>query len=328
MIISRTPLRISFAGGGSDLPAFYTGEAGAVVGTAINKYIYITVNKKFDNRIRASYSITEFVDKPRELKHELIREALGLLEIDGGIEITSISDIPSSGTGLGSSSTYTVGLLNALYAFQGKWVSPEKIASEACHIEIYLCKKLIGKQDQYLAAYGGFNYLQFDPDCKVRIEPIICRKETRDRIQNNLLLLYTGINRSADKILKVQDRETKNNGKKKKILRQMAELARDLKKAVEKNQAETFGEILDANWELKKQMAPGISTGRIDQWYQTAKRNGAVGGKILGAGGGGFLLLYAPRENHDRICEGLPELKRIPFAFEPEGSKIIYFGEK
>jgi D-glycero-alpha-D-manno-heptose-7-phosphate kinase len=328
MIISRTPLRISFAGGGSDLPCFYTKEAGAVVGTAINKYIYITVNKKFDNRIRASYSITEFVDQPRELKHELIREALGLLGIDGGIEITSISDIPSTGTGLGSSSTYTVGLLNALYAFQGRWVSPEKIAAEACQIEIDKCRKPIGKQDQYLAAYGGFNYLQFDPDGKVRVEPIICRKETRDRIQNNLLLLYTGVTRSADKILKVQKRETAKDGKKKKILRQMVGLARDLKTALEENRPDTFGEILDANWELKKKMAQGISNERINDWYRTVKRNGATGGKILGAGGGGFLLVYAPRENHNRICDSLPELKRVEFAFETEGSKIIYFGEK
>src|SRR5947207_2655094 len=198
MIISRTPLRISFVGGGSDLSTFYTYDPGVVVSTAINKFIYISVNKKFDNKIRASYSVTEIVDRVDQLEHELIREALKLVGIDGGVEITSISDIPSQGTGLGSSSTYTVGLLNALYAYTGQHAGAERLAREACQIEIERCGKPIGKQDQYIAAYGGLQYIQFNPDKSVFVEPIICSPETKKRLQERLLMRYTGMTRSAD----------------------------------------------------------------------------------------------------------------------------------
>lgn len=328
MIISRTPLRMSFAGGGSDLPSFYSKEAGAVVSTAIDKYVYITVNKKFGGKIRASYSITEFVDKPEELKHELIREALIMMGINGGIEITSISDIPSGGTGLGSSSAYTVGLLNALYAYLGRRVTTERLASEAAKIEIEMCQKPIGKQDHYAAAYGGFNFIQFMPDGEVSVEPIICRRETKERIESSLLMLYTGVVRNANKILKVQNKNTMSEVMKRSTMSHMVKLAKELKESIENNEVESFGKILDANWELKKSMAKGISNEVIDGWYATAKKNGALGGKILGAGGGGFLLLFAPKEYHEKICEALPELKPTKFQFETEGSKIIYFGEK
>src|SRR5664280_1298428 len=193
MIISRTPLRVSFAGGGSDLPAFYQHEPGAVLSTTIDKYIYITVNRKFDRRIRASYSVTEIVDTVGELKHELIREGLRLVGLDGGIEITSISDVPSEGTGLGSSSTYTVGLLNALYAYKGQHVDAERLGREACRIEIDICGKPIGKQDQYIAAYGGMQFIQFNPDGSVFVDPVVCLPETKKRLQERLLLLYTGM---------------------------------------------------------------------------------------------------------------------------------------
>ena len=183
MIITRTPLRISFAGGGSDLPAFYEQEPGAVVSTAIDKYIYITVNPKFDHKIRASYSITEIVDTVDNLQHELIREAMHTLSLREGIEITSISDIPSSGTGLGSSSSYTVGLLNALYAYKGHMAGAERLAAEASHIEIDRCRKPIGKQDQYIAAYGGLNYIRFNPDGSVFTDPVICSAATRQKLQ-------------------------------------------------------------------------------------------------------------------------------------------------
>jgi D-glycero-alpha-D-manno-heptose-7-phosphate kinase len=191
VIISRTPLRISFVGGGSDLPAFYHYASGAVVASAVNKYIYITVNKKFDHKVRASYSVTEIVDCVDELKHELIREALKLVDLDGGIEITSISDIPSQGTGLGSSSTYTVGLLNALHAYKGHHAEPERLAREACEIEITRCGKPIGKQDQYIAAYGSTQYIQFNPDESVFVDPVICTPGVKKKFQANLLLLYT-----------------------------------------------------------------------------------------------------------------------------------------
>ncbi len=328
MIISRTPLRISFVGGGSDLASFYKYQPGAVVSTTINKYIYITVNKKFDNLIRASYSITEFASRPEELKHELIREALLLLDLDGGIEITSISDIPSRGTGLGSSSTYTVGLLNALHAYKGEFASAQKLAQEACYIEIDRCKKPIGKQDQYAAAFGNLNYIQFNPDGSVFVNPIICRKETKEKLQENLLMLYTGLTRSSASILEEQNKKTSSSPQKRKILAQMVQLANKLKSALEKNKLDQFGDLLHQNWELKKQLARGITNERINEWYEIARKHGAIGGKILGAGGGGFLLLYAPKEKHSSICSALPELRPTPFAFEPEGSKIIYYGEK
>ena len=328
MIISRTPLRISFAGGGSDLASFYKYHAGAVVSTAINKYIYITVNKKFDDLIRASYSITEFAKSPKKLKHELIREALLFLKIYKGIEITSISDIPSKGTGLGSSSTYIVGLLNALYAFKGEYASSEKLAREACHIEIGKCGEPIGKQDQYVAAFGNFNYIKFNPDESVSVNPIICKKETKCKLAENLLMFYTGLTRSSSSILEEQNRETVLNSSKRDILSQMVDLAGEMKKSLEKNNLDKFGNLLHEDWKLKKQMARGISNRRIDKWYKLARNKGVIGGKILGAGGGGFLLLYAPKYRHRRICSALSNLRLMPFAFEPEGSRIIYYGER
>lgn len=328
MIISRTPLRISFCGGGSDLPSYYQNKPGAVVSTSLNKYIYITVNKKFDDLIRASYSITEFAKSPKEIKHELIRESLLMLKIQKGIEITSISDIPASGTGLGSSSSYTVGLLNALHAFKGEFSSPERLASEACCIEIDKCKKPIGKQDQYAAAFGNLNFIQFNSDEKVYVDPIIMPVKLKKKLEENLLMLYTGITRSTDSILKEQDQKTKEKSDTVIILDKMVNLARELKTSLEKGSLADFGGLLHENWKLKKKLAEGVTNEKIDLWYSVARKNGAIGGKILGAGGGGFLLFYAPKEKHRKICSALKELKPMPFSFEPEGSKIIYFGEK
>jgi D-glycero-alpha-D-manno-heptose-7-phosphate kinase len=327
MIISRTPLRISFAGGGSDLPAFYQQESGAVVSTAINKYIYVTVNPKFDEQIRASYSRTEMVDSVDQLQHELIREALKMLRLYRGIEITSISDIPSRGTGLGSSSTYTVGLLNALYAHRNYFAGAERLAREACMIEIQRCRKPIGKQDQYIAAYGGLQFIQFNVDDSVYVDPIVCAPQTRRRLQDSLLMLYTGLVRSADDILQEQSDNTHNDAAKRAALHRMVELARQMCEALQRNDLDGFGELLHAGWMEKRGLASGISKPCIDQWYETARAHGAIGGKILGAGGGGFLLLYAPPEKHPVICEALPELRPVPFRFEPQGSKLIYVEE-
>jgi D-glycero-alpha-D-manno-heptose-7-phosphate kinase len=327
MIISRTPLRISFAGGGSDLPAFYQHEMGAVTSTAINKYIYITVNEKFDHKIRASYSVTEIVDSLEELRHELIREALRLVGLEGGIEITSISDIPSQGTGLGSSSTYTVGLLNALYAYTGKHVGAERLAREACQIEIDICQRSSGKQDQYIAAYGGLQHIQFNPNESVFVDPVICSPETKQALQRGMLLLYTGLTRSAGDILAEQARNTERDAGRQQALRTMVTLAKELCEALTANDLASFGEVLHQGWLEKKKMASGISNSRIDEWYERARRHGAIGGKITGAGGGGFLLLYAPPERHGEILRALPELRPVPFQFEPQGSKIIYVEE-
>jgi len=323
MIISRTPLRISFVGGGTDLAAFYQHEAGAVVSTAINKYVYITVNKKFDRKIRASYSVTEIVDSIDELKHELIRESLRLVGLDGGIEVTSISDIPSAGTGLGSSSSYTVGLLKALYAFRAQYVNAERLAQEACRIEIDICGKPIGKQDQYIAAYGGMRYLQFNPDHTVLLDPVICTRETKQKLQERLLLFYTGITRSSDDILSEQKRNTEENESLRQILSAMAHLARELHVTLAIGDLDRFGEILHEGWLAKKQLATTITNPMIDQWYERARAHGAIGGKITGAGGGGFLMFYAPVERHGDIIRALSDLRPIPFRFEPQGSRII-----
>lgn len=327
MIISRTPLRISFVGGGSDLPSFYHYEPGGVVGTAINKYIYITVNRKFDSKIRASYSLTEIVDEVGDLKHELIRECLKLVGLKGGVEITSISDIPSAGTGLGSSSTYTVGLLNALYAYSGQHSGAERLARQACQIEIEHCRKPIGKQDQYFAAYGGLEYMQFNPDESVFVDPVICAVETKQQLQKRLLLLYTGMTRSADRILQEQSNNVESDADKRLSLRVMTSLAWQVKEALQRNDLEGFGEVLHQGWVEKRKLATEISNNQIDNWYETARINGAIGGKILGAGGGGFLLLYAPPERHPAILRALPELHPLAFRFESQGSKIIYVEE-
>jgi D-glycero-alpha-D-manno-heptose-7-phosphate kinase len=326
MIISRTPLRTSFVGGGSDLPAFYRIKPGAVVSTAINKYVYITINKKFDNRIRASYSETEIVDHVDQLKHELIREVLKKLHMDGGIEITSIADVPSNGTGLGSSSSYTVGLLNAVYAYKNMYVSAERLAREACEIEIERCSKPIGKQDQYIAAYGGLQYIQFNPDETVFVDRIVLSRENREDLESHLLLLYTGLARSSEDILIEQNKNTQQQDKRE-TLDRMVKLATQFRDALLLGDLDSFGEFLHIGWLEKKKLASGISSSLIDQWYDTARNHGAIGGKILGAGGGGFLLLYAPPEKHVNIIKALPELKPFPFRFEPQGSKIIYIEE-
>jgi D-glycero-alpha-D-manno-heptose-7-phosphate kinase len=327
MIISRTPLRVSFIGGGSDLPAFYRHDMGAVVSTAINKYIYITVNPKFDQKIRASYSRTEMVDTVDELQHELIRESLKLVGIRGAIEITSISDIPSQGTGLGSSSSYTVGLLNALYAYAGHLAGAERLAQESCHIEIERCGHPIGKQDQYIASYGGLRYIRFNADESVFSDPIICSPQTRACLQQRLLLLYTGLTRRASSILSEQAQNTENDESKRASLKKMVALAEQLREALIDDDLDGFGEVLHAGWTEKCRLANGITRPCIDEWYRTARAHGVIGGKILGAGGGGFLLLYAPVDRHREICQALPELRPISFGFEPQGSKLIYVEE-
>jgi D-glycero-alpha-D-manno-heptose-7-phosphate kinase len=328
VIISRTPLRISFVGGGSDLAAFYRHAPGAVVSTTIDQYIYITVNAKFDRQIRASYSITEIVDSIDQLKHQLIRESLRLVGCQQGLEITSISDIPSQGTGLGSSSTYTVGLLNALYAHNGRFAGAERLAREACSIEIERCGAPIGKQDQYIAAFGGLQFIQFNPDETVYVDPIICSPRTKQQLERRLLMLYTGNTRQTGDILREQQANTERDEARRASLARMVELAHALRAALIADDLAAFGELLHEGWVRKRELASGISSPQIDGWYARARAAGAAGGKILGAGGGGFLLLYAPEERHEAIVAALPELRPTPVRFEPQGSKIIYVEER
>lgn len=318
-------MRISFAGGGTDLRAFYSRYEGAVVSTVINKYVYITVNRAFDHRIRVSYSKTEIVDSVDEIEHNLIREAMKLSGVTEGVEITSIADIPAKGTGLGSSSSYLVGLLNALYAYKGQFQSPKKLAEGACEIEIEILGEPIGKQDQYIAAYGGLQYIQFNPDESVYVDPVICFKETKTALQNNLMLFYTDITRSASSILKKQQKKTAD---KLDALKRMKGIGDEINDVLRANRdMSRIGKLLDENWRLKKSLVEGISLDVIDSYYGNAIAAGALGGKLLGAGGGGFLLFYVEAQNRESVRRALSDLRMVEFEFEPQGSKIIYIEE-
>lgn len=327
MIISRTPFRISFAGGGTDLQAFYSKEYGCVTSTAINKYMHIAVHKFFDkNKILLKYSKTELVDSLEKVEHPIFREAMRMVGIDSGIEITSIADIPS-GTGLGSSCSFTIGLLHALYAYKGKFVSQERLAQEACKIEITILNEPIGKQDQYAAAYGNLNYIQFNPDEAVDVRPIVCHPEIKKQLQKNLLLFWTGMTRSTASVLIEQKKNMETDTKKFANLQKMKKLAEELRDALNGDNLSKFGEVLHEGWLLKKELASAITNDEIDQLYDKAMSAGAGGGKLLGAGGGGFLLFYCPEEKKERVRGAVP-LQEIPFQFDTQGSKIIYVGDK
>ncbi len=321
MVISRTPLRVSFAGGGTDLSSYYLLRGGAVTSTTINKHMYVTVNTKFDDDIRVSYSRTEIVKHVDELRHELVREAMKLTGVTSGVEITTIADIPSRGTGLGSSSSLTVGLLNALYAYKGEYKPAHVLAEEACKIEIDILGAPIGKQDQYAAAYGGLRHIEFLQDDSVRVSHVICTKERKKQLENNLMMFYTGITRKSTDILSEQKKKTKD---KLEYLDRMKELSKKIMGAISRGDLDDVGRILHENWMLKKELASRISNPEIDEMYEKALSAGALGGKLLGAGGGGFLLLYVPEENQPKVKEALRHLKFMKFEFEPEGSKIIY----
>ncbi len=324
MIVSKTPLRMSFVGGGSDLPAFYRDEPGAVLSTSIDKYMYIAVNSKFDGRIRISYSKTEDVRWPGEVEHPLVREALAITGIEGGIEIASMADIPSRGSGLGSSSTYTVGLLNALHAYKNEYVSKEQLARQACEIEIDRCGEPIGKQDQYAAAYGGLNLIRFYPDETVSVDPVICSPELLRTLEASMLVFFTGRTRSASAVLEEQSRAMRVTDRRM-FVRRMAQLAFDLKAELESGSLDNFGSILNENWQLKSQLTTGISDPQIDAWYRTGVANGAAGGKLLGAGNGGFLMFFAPPQWHSAIVRSLIDLQPVTFRFDRAGAQIVFY---
>ena len=319
MIISQTPLRISLAGGGTDFPKFFMEEGGAVVNFAIDKYVYVIVKERFDDRIYLNYSKKEIVDSVSAIQHELIREAMRLTGVEKGVEITTLADIPSGGTGLGSSSAVTVGLLNALYAYQGMQVTAERLAEEACRIEIELLKKPIGVQDQYIAAFGGLRFFEFSKE-GVRNKKVALAGDKKMRLGEHLMLFYTNATRSADDILKEQnDSIFEKRGE----LQAIKQLAHDIYAALQGGDFSTVGEKLHEGWSLKKKLSSKISSAAIDDWYARARESGALGGKITGAGGGGFLLLYAPIEKQNQIRQVLP-LKELPFHLEQGGSRIIF----
>lgn len=321
MIITRTPLRVSFTGGGTDMADYYRMNGGAVVSMAIDKYIYITVNKKFDNAIRVSYSSTEIVEDVSELKHELVREAMRLAGITGGIEITSIADIPS-GTGLGSSSSFTVGVLNALFTYTGKRLSAQELAELACKVEIDILGHPIGKQDQYAAAYGGVNYFRFLPDDTVSCDQISLSDENMMRMRRKLMMFYTGVTRSADGILSEQKQ---NIGKRMEALNEMKQQADAMYHTLSSDGfGRGFGEALHQGWEKKKTLAGGISNPAISKLYDAAIEAGAVGGKLLGAGGGGFLLFYCDEEYQSKVRKAIG-LRQVEIRPDMCGSQVVYF---
>jgi D-glycero-alpha-D-manno-heptose-7-phosphate kinase len=325
MIVSKTPLRVSFAGGGSDMPDFYEAHGGAVVSTAIDKWIRVIVSRRFEGDIRVAYSRTETVETANQVEHELVREALRATGLPRGLDIVTLADVPSRGTGLGSSSAVTVGLLSALYAFQGIQRSAAALAEEACVIEIEVLGKPIGRQDQYAVAFGGFNLIEFLPaGAGVRVRPIVAPAHTLERLHASLMLFYTGRQRTAGDVLSHQ-REAARDGSATETLIAMRDLAYELRDALGEGDIDSFGSVLHRNWELKRTLAGGVSDEELDALYARAMEAGASGGKLLGAGGGGFLLFLAPPQRHAALRAALSDLRETPFRFAANGAHIQLF---
>jgi D-glycero-alpha-D-manno-heptose-7-phosphate kinase len=321
MIIVQTPLRVSLFGGGTDFPAFFREEGGCVLSTAIDKYVFVTIKERFDRLLRIGYTRTEMVNELDEIQHELIRESLRMVGIREGVEITTMGDIPSAGTGLGSSSAVTVGSLHAMYAFRGELVPAERLAREACQIEIDILSKPIGIQDQFIAAHGGLRFIQFQPDGTVSVERVCLDRDTQRRLSEGLMLFYTGITRQSNSILAEQQTNIRDR---RPVLRRMKAMTLEALKEITAGRLENLGALLDEGWKLKKQMASLVTNGSLDLMYQAARDAGAQGGKITGAGGGGFLLLYCPQDRQDAVRAALRDLQELPFGLEADGSKVIF----
>jgi D-glycero-alpha-D-manno-heptose-7-phosphate kinase len=321
MIIVQTPLRVSFFGGGTDFPSFFQEEGGCVLTSAINKYIFITIKERFDNKLRIGYTRTEMVDQVQDIQHELIREALLKTGIQKGVEITTMGDIPAAGSGLGSSSTVTVGALNAMYTYKSEIVSAQRLAEEACEIEIETLKKPIGIQDQYIAALGGLRFLEFHKDGQISNERIDLDPCLKRHLNDSLLLFYSGVTRKADTIL---DEQKRNIADRLDILRQMKDMAYLAWNELKAGNLDIIGDLLHESWQLKKQLASQISNGTLEEIYQTARRAGATGGKVTGAGGGGFLLFYCPSEKRESVRSALASLQELPVQMEQDGTKVIF----
>ena len=322
MIIVQAPLRTSLFGGGTDFPGYYLEHGGCVLSSAIDKYIFVTIKRRFDKKLRVGWTHTELVDSVDELHHELIREAFRLTGIDHGVEITTMGDIPSEGSGLGSSSTVTVGALHAMYTMQRELVVAERLAAEACHIEIDVLGKPIGIQDQYIAAYGGLRFMEFMPgNGEVRSTRIDLDPATKRQLNHNLLLFYTGVTRKADSILAEQQSNIRSRES---VLEEMKHVARVACDKLQQGDMDAIGDLLHDSWLLKKQLASKISNSEVDDLYELARRAGATGGKIAGAGGGGFLLLYCPPGRQEHLRRELHMLQELPFNLGQDGSKVIF----
>ena len=324
MIIARSPLRITLGGGGTDLPSYYQEKEGFLISAAIDKYIYITLHKTFEEEILLKYSKYEKVKEIDEIQHPIIREALKMLEIkERNLEISSMADIPA-GTGLGSSSTFTTALLRGLHYMQGNIVSTRTLAEEACEIEMNRLKQPIGKQDQYIAAYGGITCMNFHKDGYVWVDPLNISKETFYNLEDNLIMFFTGFSRSAGSILKEQDDKSKNkDADMMKNLDFVKDLGYQSKAAFERGDLDTFADIMNVHWEHKKKRSGGMSNPVIDEWYEYALKNGAMGGKMIGAGGGGFLLFYSKDKSRLREAMKSTDMTEVRFRFEKEGAKVL-----
>jgi len=321
MIIVQTPLRISFFGGGTDFREFFHQEEGWVLTSAIDKYIFVTIKERFDNKIRVGYTRTELVDHIDELQHELVRECLRKTGIRQGVEISTMADIPSEGSGLGSSSTVTVGLLNAMYNYLGTPVDHERLAHEACAIEIDVLRKPIGVQDQYIAAYGGQRFMRFCRNGNIELESLGLDLNQSRKLNRSLMLFYTNIPRKAESVLTEQ---VKNMDTNLEVLRELKRLALSARECLRTEAFDDFGSLLDQSWQFKKQLASSVSNSVIDEIYQEAQKAGAWGGKITGAGAGGFLLLYCPPSKQDDVRHALRRLTELPFALARDGTKVIF----
>lgn len=326
MIITRTPFRMTLGGGGTDLPSFYREHGGYILAVAIDKYMFLNVNTPIvDDKIRVRYTNTEIVDHVDDVQHTLAREALRHFSVTSGIEIVSIADIPA-GTGLGSSSSYLVGLLNAMHTLLQDQATPQKLAEEACQIELDVLKKPIGKQDQYMAAFGGLTALDIDPDGRVCVTRLGIDVDLLESLESNILMFFTNEMRDATAILKRQDQATRTNDRiVVRSLREIKDIGLEISDSISKGNLRRFGELLDVHWQSKKRLSEGISNPQIDAWYELAKQNGAIGGKISGAGGGGFLMLYC-EDNKARLREAMrgAGLRELKFRFDFEGSKVVF----
>jgi D-glycero-alpha-D-manno-heptose-7-phosphate kinase len=325
MILVQTPLRVSFVGGGTDFKEYYTRCDGSVISAAIDKYVYVMVKKRFDDDIRVVYSNTEMVKSIDDIEHDLVREALRKTGVEKGVEIATFADIPSEGCGLGSSSAITIGLLNALYAYAGIRKTSEQLALEACNIEIDILKRPIGKQDQYIAAYGGIRHIVFRVDDTVEVNDLVLSKSSLKLLEERLLLLYTGMTRKSSEILTEQKEKM---GEHFTMLDQMNGLVPQLRESMLNGVGTEFGRLLDENWRLKKQLASKISNSDIDECYERTLQAGATGGKICGAGGGGFLLLYCTPEKRGAVTEAAKPMREVKFRFERCGSTVLLDGRR
>lgn len=326
MIISRTPFRISFFGGGTDYPVFYEEHGGAVLSTAINKYSYVICRRLppfFDYKYRIRYTKREETQTIAEIKHPSVRECLNFMNLGYGVEIQHNADLPAM-SGLGSSSAFTVGLLNALYALKGKLVTKRQLALEAIHVEQDIIKENVGSQDQTIAAFGGFNKIEFGGSRKIWVQPITLEQDKRDFLQSHLTLFFTGFPRNASEIAAEQIRKTPEKVSKLKAMLEMVEEAVNILSGSQDNYAD-FGRLLHETWMLKRSLTPRITTAFVDEIYEAAREAGALGGKLLGAGGGGFMLLFAQPEIQQKIKEKLNKLLYVPFQFHDLGSQIVYY---